>query len=545
MIMGKQSRRTANLSEGSINLDVTEHLHKLQKAEEGFSGQVSCKTKKIQQIESQVLLNKSQGVYQEPSKLINSHNPELQYAVHCVSNGKDQLKDHDITQEMKDCISGGEPGDSIQSTSIADLSIATQTPAASKHLKPSEKRNFYPCSCNSYNESHPLDPMDCGILEYALTGKTKKQVKELPNEAFCSSIQKLLEQPEYKSLKRNCLVVGWIKQASNDSSSSSAYVRSIDRAYRSLNDVYDDLVHSPSLCDDRSEPAGIGNTEDWLDPPKLNVHNHSLLDGIKSLSMEMPLSHPQTKVNFPERIPVISESIETKSHYLNLPSVEFDGTGIKESTSHPNRRQESELMESNITDKSGHTDPRQHLFPDSDRETYSQPRPNNLRGQKGEQRFNLENNSLVTSLNSCHSDSSGYWNDKLLHSHSDFSLPYCENDFCPDDKLELIDSRCSLLAPSGTRWSSTNLSKDKEVLSASDLVERLAILKQKSKNRSIAGRVKRFSDRRLQNWNQNAKFHESEGSDANAASIIASVKRISRFGYKIFTEYRNERNVKV
>ncbi|RAL60718.1 hypothetical protein DID88_009824 [Monilinia fructigena] len=414
---------------------------------------------------------------QESSKLIDSQNPESQYVVHYVSRGQDQSEDYDITQEMKDCICIVEPGDPINSTNIEDLSNATQTPA--RHLKPSKKRDFYPCPCISYKESHPLDQIECEILEYALMGKTKKQVKEFSNKTFCSSIRERLDQPEYKNLKRNCLLVGWIKQASKDSSSSREYIRSADLADKSLDDVYDNLVYLPSLCDDRSGPAGTGDSEDLLDSPKRIVHNHNLLDGIKSLTIEMPLARAQTKLNSPEKIPAISEPVETESCHLSLPSVEFDGTSAKGSTSNPNRRQKSELMESNSADKSYHTDPRQHLYPDSDRETYSQPRTDNLRGQEGEQRLNSKGNSLGTSLNLCHSDSSGYWDDKILHSHLDFSLPYCETDVCPDDKLELIDSRHSLLAPSGTRWSSTNISKDKEILLASNLIERLAILKQK------------------------------------------------------------------
>lgn len=459
--MGKQSSRIANLSEDSINLDVTGHLHRLQEAEEGFSDQFSLQTKTNQQIESQAPLNTSQGIYQEPSKLI----------------------------------------------------------------KPFEKRKFYPCPCNSYKELHPLHPMDCGVLEYALTGKTKKQVKQFPRETYCSSIRDRLGQPEYKILKRNCLIVGWIKQVPKGSSSSRESINSINRTEKSLNEIDEDLIHSPSLCDDRSEPASISDSEDLLDPPKRKVHNHSLSDGINGLSIEMPLELSQAEVNPPERMPVVSESIETEFWYLSLPLLEFDGANVKQPTSHSDRRQKFASMESNRTGEGYYIDPGQHLHPVSDRETYLQSQRDDLRGQKAKRRFDSEDSSLGTSLNSCHSDSSGYW----------------------EDKLELIDSRCSLLAPSGTRRSSTNLSKDKEELSASDLIERLAMLKREGKNRRIAARVKRFFDRRRQKWNRSAKFHESEGSDAEVTSSIAEaiIKGMSRVGFEGFREYLSERNVKV
>ncbi|QSZ35567.1 hypothetical protein DSL72_008437 [Monilinia vaccinii-corymbosi] len=547
--MGKASSKMNNFSEDYINPNVLEHLHRLQQTEEGLSGQSLCKahisqqmaqevqrTHKNQQIECQIPLHIPQGVCRELSRSSQFHDPVLKYVECFISSDPGQPRDSKSIQNMKDGVDGIEPGNSINATSIADPRI--RAPAFDKPLKCPRKRKFDPCPCNAYKTLHPLHPMDCGVLEYALTGKTKKQIKALPSETQCSSIRERLENPEHKKLKQNCLIVGWIKKTPGDPSSSREYVHFSHRAKKAVNDVADDLIHVPSLYEHRSGSVGIGDSEALIDPPERDLYNCSLPDGIKSISLEPSLAPFKIDVNLSEEKSTISKSIETEPYYDSLSSQNFDRTSGKESTDHSKLKREFGLIESSRTDEGCHKYSGEYLYPDNDRLTDLQSRHIYLpviQEKEEEEVYDLEHNALGTSLKSCQFDLGDYWDDKLLHDDSAFSLSYYEIDDSPDDKLEFIESHCALLAPPGTRRSSTDLPEEKEI-SARDLAEQLARLERETEKRSPWGKVMGFLNCRRQNWRKNAEFYESNCSNAETKSntSVAKIKRSFNIGPKGF-----------
>ncbi|KAI9645995.1 hypothetical protein NHQ30_005433 [Ciborinia camelliae] len=474
--------------EYSINLNVLEHFRRLQEAEEGLSRQ--------------------QGVDQQPSQPIQPRD----------SRGPEQSRNKRSFRNTKGGVNEFVPGNAQNAKTIVNSSI--EPPPFPEPLKLPRKKKFYPCPCNSYKRFHPLHPMECGNLEYALTGKTNNLITTLPDEAHHASIRKRLEHPQFKKIKDNCLIVGWIKEGSRDSESSREHVHPARILHKPRYDLHDDL---------------LGDYDVLLASPEYDLDNHSLPDDISHLTLGSPPLAPfEMGVSPPKLVSGMAESIETiktDPSYFSLSSPKSIGNSARESIAHDKQKRESEFINSNRTDEDYCTDSDENFDYDDVRQAYLRSRPNPLPGiqeEEGEKSCDSEESNLKANTPSYHFDIKDYWDRNLQAHDSGISLPKSEEEDS-DDGLELIDSRSALLAPVGTRWSSTNLSKDDEKLSASALIDRLTALQQKSK-RGIRRRWMGILNRRRRNWSDNAKFYTSDCSSTGAAPHVGGVERKRIFG---------------
>jgi len=81
----------------------------------------------------------------------------------------------------------------------------------------SSNRNTCPCPCRP-NIQHSWKPGDCGRLEYALTGRTDRELRSTPTEAEVTQIKERLESAQYNNLREALVKKGWISKVNNGTS---------------------------------------------------------------------------------------------------------------------------------------------------------------------------------------------------------------------------------------------------------------------------------------------------------------------------------------
>ncbi|ESZ95110.1 hypothetical protein SBOR_4507 [Sclerotinia borealis F-4128] len=485
--MEKAFSKWFKCNEYSNDSTFLEHFNRLQEAEEGLNTQVLYSTHDNQSQDEQTQPQceiLSQTLQEVQPQSIQLQNP-VQHGGYHASHGSYQLRDRKNMQQTYEGIDIMAAENSLNGTTIAGLNVET-SPFAEPLISIKKKRNkFYQCPCNSYRAAHPPHPMDCGNLEYALTGKTDNLLETLPDEAHCVDIRKRLERPQFKKVKQNCLIVGWIKKASKDHSSSYDYVRSTRKWDKSLDDVNDDLLHAPSLYEDVSLDAGKCDSEALLEPPELDLDNHSLSDDINNLNFGLISTIWDIEVDTSKTNSGILESSESDPGYSSPGSADSIGNGTSFSLDRPKPRRQSMFSGSNCTDEGCCTGSYSDLDLDGGRQAYLRSRRNDLSGIQEEEEEPRDSEESTGSLEadapSDHCDIGDYCDNNLQHNDSDFALSYCEKDDSSDDGLKLVDPRYALLAPSGTRRPSIDLAKDKEELSAPALIEILIQVARKQK----------------------------------------------------------------
>ncbi|KAJ8065356.1 hypothetical protein OCU04_006044 [Sclerotinia nivalis] len=207
---------------------------------------------------------------------------------------------------------------------------------------------------------------------------------------------------------------------------------------------------------------------------ELDFDNHKLPDGISNLSLN-PISTSKAKSG--------REGAITNSSYCDLDLGHSNGNNGKFYASHhaSEQRWQSEINDSDGTDKSHRPNLSAEIDLDSGRRGYLQSRRSDLSGieevEEEEELYTSEENPVEAFTALFDVDMENRL-EKLQHNVSNVTL----KDDDSDDRLELVDSRCALLAPSGTRWSATNLAEDNKQFSASDLIKRLTTLKKQQES---------------------------------------------------------------
>ncbi|CAD6442803.1 d320b4be-f56e-48b1-ae2b-9197b04de979 [Sclerotinia trifoliorum] len=220
-----------------------------------------------------------------------------------------------------------------------------------------------------------------------------------------------------------------------------------------------------------------------------------LQDGISNLSLNAMLTS-EAKNGMKEKFTISS------SYNLDLGYSDENGSKFYGSRHNSEQEGQSESNHSICTIKGRCPKLSAQIDHDSGRQGYLQSRRGDLSGieevEEEEVSCTLEENpaEAFTALFDIDMENRRY---KLQQSTSNVTL----EDDNSDERLEPLDSRCALLAPSGTRWSAASLAEDNKQFSASDLTKRLATLKkQQGSKKGLRGRLMikvncRRRDRRL------------------------------------------------
>ncbi|KAF7879452.1 hypothetical protein EAF04_000648 [Stromatinia cepivora] len=227
---------------------------------------------------------------------------------------------------------------------------------------------------------------------------------------------------------------------------------------------------------------------------ELHLENHKLPDSISNLSLN-PMSTSKAKSGMAGAI--------ADSSYCSLDLGYSNGNDSNVYASHHDseKRWQSEINDSGRTDKGRRLDLLAEIDLDNGRLEYLQSRRSDLSGiqevvEEEEELYNSEENSLEAFMALFDVDMDNRRN-KLQLNVSNITLK--EDD--SDDRLELVDSRCALLAPSGTRWSATNLAEDNEQFSASALIKRLTTLKKHQESeKGLRRRLMIKMNHRREDW---------------------------------------------
>ncbi|APA10319.1 predicted protein [Sclerotinia sclerotiorum 1980 UF-70] len=223
----------------------------------------------------------------------------------------------------------------------------------------------------------------------------------------------------------------------------------------------------------------------------LDSDNEKLLDGISNLSLN-PTATSKAKNGMKEEF--------TNSIYYNLDLGYSNENGSKFHDSRHDSEQgwQFKSNDSIRTNKSRRPKLSAQIDLDSGRQGYLQSRRGDLSGieevEEEEESYTSEGTPVeaLTALFDTDMENHRY---KLQQNISNTTL---EED-SSDERLEPIDSRCALLAPSGTRWSAASLAEDHKQFSASDLDKRLTTLKkQQDSKKGLRRRLMRKVTHRRQ-----------------------------------------------
>lgn len=536
-----------NRIEDLTGANVLGHFHRLQEAEERrsilHSGPKTSQdmTDKVQsqdkkgQMKNETPLQTPRGADSQPLQAILSHDPVSQHSGDSISRSSNPSNDtkmmHQI-RERRDKIAFEGP---MSPKNMANTN--NSTPASIESLDSPENGILYSCPCDSYIASHLQHSMECEMFKCALTEKSINSSEVLPNEAHCAGIRQRLEHPRFKKLKKYCLGIGWIQEAPKDSLSNACFSQ---RSEELSNEVCDSLINTSGKG---AISIGISASEVLLRAREMELENRNLLKVIESFSIGPPAISFESETIPSDAASGIAGWI-SHSPYMGLSSSESDSNSAGDSSICSESTITTEFDEPHYTAQESYTGPSKQLNSTCIQRPYLRSVRINLpsiQDDEGEGQFDAEKirPEAYSSLSRYHVGD--YLEDTLLRNDCDLTSTCPGNNDCCDDNLELIDSNCGLLVPSGTRLSSTvQFKKNNDKLPVPQLIEQLKIL-EKEREKRVRSFVTRFL-RRRRSWSDNAKFYER---DCNSVETITvsniEITKKGIFNLKRFKRYAASR----